>query len=83
LNQLRYIAAYRVKPVSAITHYAEIASIEPWENSGKWVVNFKAAAQPIGPLRYRPGGKVKTFQGLRHTTFERLQKAQTLDDAFE
>ena len=34
--QLKYIAAYVTAPVSAITHYAPIRSIEPWQNTGKW-----------------------------------------------
>lgn len=38
--QLTHVAVYRTAPVSAITHYAPIRSIEPWENTGKMVITF-------------------------------------------
>lgn len=28
--QIKYIAAYQVRPISAITHVASVSSIEPW-----------------------------------------------------
>src|SRR4051794_18686781 len=38
---LRWIAAYQVAPVAAITHIAEIAHIEPYGDAGKFKVLFK------------------------------------------
>jgi len=31
LDYIKYIAIYRVAPISAITHYGEVAKIEPYE----------------------------------------------------
>ena len=78
--QIKHIAVYQVAPVSAITHVAPVKSIEPWKDSGKYVVNFSAPACPIGPITLVKGGKVKALQNLRYTTRTRLEAAKTLDD---
>ena len=36
LNEIKYIAAYQVTPISAVTHVAEIESIEPYWDKGKY-----------------------------------------------
>jgi hypothetical protein len=77
-DRLKYIAAYQVAPVSAVTHIAEIKDIRPYENSDKYVVNFKGPATPIGPIR--PGELKYTFQGPTYVQHERLLKAKTLED---
>lgn len=81
-TQLKYIAVYRVAPTSAITHYARIKSIEPWKDGAKVVVNFAEPAKEIGPLKRKENGKIKPLYNLRYTTFEKLRKATSLDDAF-
>lgn len=81
-SQVKYIAVYRTAPVSAITHYAPIRSIEPWKSTGKVVINFAERAQEIAPLKLTKNGRVKHLQGLRYTTFEKLKKATSLDEAF-
>lgn len=81
-KQLKYIAAYVTAPTSAITHYAPIRSIEPWQNTGKVVINFSAPAQEIAPLKLTKNGRVRHLQGLRYTNFEKLKKATSLDEAF-
>jgi hypothetical protein len=80
--QLRYVAAYRVAPTSAITHFAPIRSIEPWKDTGKMVINFSEPAKQIKPVALQKGGKVRPLQGLRYTSFDRLSSAKTLDEAF-
>ena len=35
LQQIRYLAAYQTRPVSAVTHYAPVAEIEPYGEAGK------------------------------------------------
>lgn len=82
IPQIKYVAAYRVAPTSAITHWAPVRSIEPWKETGKVVVNFAQPAGEIGPISVVRGGRVKALQNLRYTTSERLKNAKNLDDAF-
>jgi hypothetical protein len=67
IPRLKYVAVYRVRPQSAITHFASIANIEPWKKTGKFVLNFSDRGKPIGPIKLVPGGKVKAPQAPRYT----------------
>ncbi len=78
--QIRYIAAYQVHPISAITHIAPVRSIEPWRDTGKFAVYFSEAAKEIGPIPLVKGGQVKALQNLRYTTREKLLAAKSLED---
>lgn len=80
--QIKYIAAYQVRPLSAITHVAPVSSIEPWGDSGKFVVNFSEPAREITPIKLVPGGRVKALQNIRYTTMKRLDAARTLDEVW-
>ncbi len=80
--QIKYIALYQIAPVSAITHLAPVKSIEPWKDTGKFVLNFAEAALAIGPIPLVKGGLVKAPQSIRYTTRERLLKATNLDEVF-
>ncbi len=80
--QIKYIAAYQVRPISAITHVAPVRSIEPWGDSGKFVVNFAEPAEEIGAIELVSNSRVKALQNIRYTTLERLQSATTLDDVW-
>lgn len=84
IPKIKYIAAYRVMPVSAITHIASVKNIERWKDTAKYVLNFSEPAKPIGPIKLvpKPNGKVKAPQAPRYTSFERLVKAKNLDEAF-
>lgn len=78
--QIRYVAAYQVAPVSAITYVAPVKEILPWKDTDKVVLNFVEPAQAIGPICLVKGGKVKALQNLRYTSYSRLKNAKTLDD---
>jgi hypothetical protein len=83
--QIKYIAVYQVSPISSITYIAPVKSIEPWKDTGKFVLNLAEPAKPIGPIKLKQkedGGRVKALQNLRYTTRERLGKAKTLDEVW-
>lgn len=78
--QIKYIAGYQVAPISAITHVARVKSIEPWQNTGKYVVNFLEPAEEIKPIKLNKKGRIKPLQNIRYTTRKKLEGAKTLDD---
>lgn len=82
IPKIKHIAVYRVAPTSAITHVAEVQSIEQWKDTSKYVVNFAAPAKKIGPLKLVPKSMVKAPQASRYTSLARLKKAKTLNDVF-
>ncbi|MCL6566470.1 MAG: hypothetical protein K6U09_08615 [Acidobacteriia bacterium] len=80
--QIKNIAVYQVAPKSAITHIAPVKSIEPWYDTGKFVVNFAEPAREIGPIELVRNGRVKALQNLRYTSRKRLETAKVLDDVW-
>lgn len=81
LERIKYVAGYQTAPTSAITHYAPVARIEPYENTGKFKLIFSEPAQEITPI---PFGNARQgmMQGPRYTTLEKLLKAKSILDLF-
>lgn len=46
-ERVKYIAAYQVAPISAVTHIAEIQEIRPYKDTGKYLIVFKNPAKEI------------------------------------
>lgn len=81
IPKIKYIAAYQVAPVSAITHIAQVESIKKYESSKKYILYFKEPASEIGPILLG-NNKRKAPQSPRYTSYEKLIKANTLDEIF-
>jgi hypothetical protein len=82
LDKIKYIAAYQSQPISAVTHVAPVAKIEPHGDSGKYKVSFSEPAKAITPIPFAdaPSG---LMQGPRYTTYERLRDAKKVADLFK
>ena len=81
IPKIKYIAVYQVSPISAITHIAEIKSIEPWQDTNKYVLYFIDKAQKITPIKLGKD-KNKAPQSPRYSSMEVIRKAKTMDDVF-
>ena len=83
IDKIKYIAAYQVAPISAITYYAEVASITKWNDTNKYIVHFKEPAKKVGPIKLaNKGGKGSAPQAPRYTSIDRLLKAKLLSAVF-
>lgn len=81
LPKIKFIAAYRTQPESKVTHYAPVASIEPYGEEGKYKLIFAEPAKAIGPIPFADA-PLGSMQGPRYTSFAKLQKAKKLMDLF-
>ena len=79
LDNIKYVAAYQSQPISAVTHYAPVARIEPYGDDGKYQLVFASKAQPVGPIPFAdaPSG---AMQGPRYTSFSKLKSATKLSE---
>ena len=82
IPQIKFIAAYVTAPIMAITHIAEVAKIEPYEDSSKYIVKFKGPATKIGPFPLADGGITVVPRSPRYTRRERFVKAKTLAEVW-
>lgn len=80
LDKIKYLAAYQVAPISAITCLAEVERIEKYNDTNKYILYFKTGTlQKINKIGL---GKTKSFapQSPRYTNYNTLASAKTLDD---
>ncbi len=80
LSRIKYIAAYRVAPISAITHYAEISTIEKYKDTDKYILYFKNTAREINHVKLDSTGKGKAPQSPRYTSFDKIKNTKNLTD---
>lgn len=82
LDRIKYIAGYQTAPISAITYYGEVAKIEKYKETGKYIVYFKDKAKKIKPIKLSVSKKGAAPQAPRYTTYKKLRKAKTLNEVF-
>lgn len=78
IPQIKWIAAYQVAPVSAITHVAKVKEIKQYEDTNKYVVIFDGPAQEIKPIPL--GDPRRSPQCPVYAQKERLDSAKDLDE---
>lgn len=79
LEQIQYIAAYQVSPISSVTHIAKVKEIVPYKDSGKFLVRFDGKAKEIKSV---PTKETKNSpQGPVYVEREKLLESKNLEDA--
>lgn len=74
IPKIKYIAAYQVAPISAITHVAEVARIEKYKDSDKYILYFKDNAKQIEKVTLSGQTKGKAPQSPRYASYINLWK---------
>jgi hypothetical protein len=82
IPQIKYIAAYRVAPISAITHIAPINNIVRWKDTNKYCLEFAEPAHEINPIKLDKAIKGLAPQAPRYTTIIKINEAKVLSDIF-
>jgi len=79
-ERIRYIAAYQIAPMSAVTHIAEVKEIRPYQDTGKYVIIFKDPAVELDrPIPVKESKNAP--QGPIYVQREKLLGAERLEDA--
>jgi hypothetical protein len=86
LDKIKYIAVYQKSPVKAITYYAEVSTIDLYEDTGKYILYFNGSAKKLKtPIPLNPKNPNKAPQGRVYTNIQTILSATsktTLDDIF-
>ena len=83
LSKIKYIAAYQIAPISAITHVAVVERIEKYKDTDKYILYFKDNAKQIKKVPLSGQTKGKAPQSPRYTSYTKLMEANTLDDLWK
>ena len=81
IPKIKYVAAYQVAPISAITYIAEVKSIEQYKDTNKYIIYFTEKATKIKdvPLGTNKG---KAPQSSRYSSKDKILNAKNLDSVF-
>lgn len=78
-EKLKYLAIYEKVPIAHINHYAEIERIEPYKDTGKYILYLKNK-KTVKPIKLGRVKKGEAPQAPRYTTLAKLLNAKTVGE---
>lgn len=79
IEALKWLTIYKTCPERAITHIARIIGIQPFQETGKFQVNFGELIELDSTVKLDPGW-VAGFGGHRYSWRQRLSGARIISD---
>jgi hypothetical protein len=80
-DRIKYLGTYRLAPISAVTHIAEIKEIKPYEDTGKYTVIFKNPGTEIEHKTLKDSSR--SPQGPVYVKYSKLLESEFFDEAME
>lgn len=78
-EHLKYLAIYEKSPIAHVSHYAEIDRIEPYKDTGKYILYLKNK-KTVKPIKLGKVKKGEAPQAPRYTTLKKLLKAKSVSE---
>ncbi|MBI2124108.1 MAG: hypothetical protein HYU04_02645 [Candidatus Wildermuthbacteria bacterium] len=78
-EKLKYLAIYEKAPIAHVSHYAEIDRIEPYKDTGKYILYLKNK-KTVKPIKLGTGKRGEAPQAPRYTTLGKLLNAETISE---
>lgn len=86
INKIKHIAVYQKSPIKAVTYRAEVDKVEPYKDTGKYIIYFKGKAKKLKrSIPINPKNPNRTPQGRVYTNISKILNADartTVDDLF-
>lgn len=81
-EKLKYLAIYEKAPIAHVSHYAEIDRIEPYKDTGKYIL-YLENKKTVKPIKLGTGKKGEAPQAPRYTALEKLLNAKTVNELWK
>lgn len=81
ISRIKYIAAYQVSPVSAITYYALVDRIEKYKDTGKYILYFKNKPKKIEKIPL--GDNKMAVRSCRYTNLQKMLQIDTVSNLWK
>jgi hypothetical protein len=78
-EKLKYLAIYEKAPIAHVSHYSEIERIEPYKDTGKYILYLKNK-KTVRPIKLGTGKKGEAPQAPRYTSLYKLLNAKTISE---
>lgn len=82
IPKINYVAIYRAAPISGITHYAKVKSIQQYKDTKKKIIYFDGSAIELPKIVTLGDTNQNAMRAPRYTTIEKLISAKAIVDLF-
>ncbi|MFA6850358.1 MAG: ribbon-helix-helix domain-containing protein [Selenomonadaceae bacterium] len=82
IPKIKYVAIYRASPISGITHYAKVKSIQQYKDTKKKIIYFDGSAIALPEIVILGDTNQNAMRAPRYTTIEKLIAAKAVADLF-